>query len=95
MDSLTLSTLAGSVLSLVFAYVPGLNAWYSGQDGQRKSVVMLLCLALTTAGVFVVSCTGIYQVGIACDKIGAIELVKLFLAALVANQGTFLATKRL
>lgn len=95
MDSITLSSLAGSVLSLVFAYVPGLSAWYALQDGQRKSVVMLMCLALTTAGVFAASCSGLYDIGIVCDKIGAVELVKVFLAALVANQGTFLATKRL
>lgn len=95
MDSITLSTLAGSVLSLLFAYVPYLSAWYAKQDGQRKSVVMLACLALTTAGVFSLSCAGIYDTGVICDKIGATELIKVFFAALIANQGTFSVTKRL
>lgn len=95
MDAITLSTLSGSVLSLIFAYVPGLSAWFANLDGQKKSIVMLCGLLLTTVGVFVVSCTGVYDLGIACDKIGAVSLVKLFLAALVANQGTFAVTKKL
>lgn len=95
MNAITLSTLSGSVLSLVFAYVPFLSSWYGDQDGQKKAIIMLCALLLTTVGVFVASCTGVYELGVACDKLGAVELFKVFLAALVANQGTFAVTKKL
>lgn len=95
MDYLALSTLSGSVLSLFFSYIPGLKEWFGLLDGQKKSVVTLCALILTTAGLYAVSCTGIYDVGVTCDKVGIVELVKVFFAALVANQGTYLINKKL
>lgn len=95
MDYIALSTLSGSVLSLFFSYIPGLKEWFGLLDGQKKSLITLCALVLTTAGMYAISCTGIYNVGVSCDKIGLVELVKVFFAALVANQGTYLATKKL
>lgn len=94
MDATFLSTLAGTILSLGFSYIPGLKDWFAGLESQGRAVVMLGVLALTAGGLFASSCAGLY-VSVVCDQQGAIELVKLFFAALAANQSTYLVTRRL
>jgi hypothetical protein len=95
MDSVQLGSLSGMVMSLAFSYVPGLSGWYAAQTAQKKSVVMLVILALCVAGIVAVSCNGWYDVGVVCDKVGLVELAKVFMAVLVANQATYVATRRL
>ncbi len=94
MDATFLSTLSGTVLSLAFSYIPSLKDWYAGLESQGKAVVMLGVLALTAVGLFAASCGGLY-VTVACDQAGAIELGKFFFTALIANQSTYLVTRRL
>lgn len=94
MDATFLSTVAGSVLSLAFSYVPSLKNWYGALEGQGKALVMLVVLALTAISLYATSCFGYYVV-VSCDQAGAIELAKLFFAALVANQSTYMMTRRL
>jgi hypothetical protein len=68
-----LSILAGSLLALLFAYLPGLSGWYQrlGDErlvdqpetnqpdgGTRKRLVMLACLAVTAAASFGLACSG-------------------------------------
>jgi hypothetical protein len=68
-----LSILAGSLLALLFAYLPGLSGWYqrledqplvlkpldrSAGGGTRKRLVMLACLAVTAATSFGLACSG-------------------------------------
>lgn len=84
-----LAGLAGLILSLSFQYVPRLSDWYGKQDAQTKSLVMLASLIVASVLIYGGSCTGLYPLGIACGWGGVAELIRVFLAALVANQGTF------
>jgi hypothetical protein len=89
-----LSSLAGIVLSLAFSYIPGLNTWYDPKPPTTKRLIMLAALAVVTAGVFGLSCSGIFD-SVTCDKNGAITLVTSFVLAMVANQSAYqLSTPR-
>lgn len=88
-DSLTLSSLAGGLLSLVFSYAPGVKEKFGKAKPEEKRLAMLVLLALTAICVFVLGCGGYLQ-AVSCDKSGVIELAKIFVAALMANQATFL-----
>ena len=89
MENNMLATLAGVLLSLAFGYVPGLRDWYGAQDGIRKAQVMAAALLLAGAGVYVTSCYTPFT-AVTCDEAGFWELVEMFIAALIANQATFL-----
>lgn len=95
MDSMTLGALAGSVSSLVFSYFPGVKSWFDGLSSDKKALVNLLVLALVSVGAYIANCYGIYELGLACDNDGLVDLVKLFFATLVGSQTTWLATRRL
>lgn len=84
-----LSGAAGVALSLVLSYLPGAREWYADLDGTRKRVVMLLALLAVAAGSTALSCAGIVNT-MTCDQGGIVALAKALLAALVANQSTYL-----
>lgn len=89
-----LAGLAGVLLSLAFAYIPGAEKWFDALDGTYKRLVMLALLVLAVALVAVASCTQLYDVGITCDQAGVADLIRLFLTAFVANQATFLMARK-
>ena len=86
-DILTYS--AGILVSLAFAYLPGLKVWYEAQ-GDNKGLVMLAALALVAGAAFGFSCAGWFNIPVTCDKPGFENLLVLFVKAVVANQATFL-----
>lgn len=88
-----LASVGGVVLSLAFSYIPGLDTWYAALDGKAKRLVMLGVLFATALAVFGLSCAKLW-VSVTCDQAGAIELVKAFIMAMVANQATFLMSPR-
>ena len=87
MDENTLSLIAGSVLSLFFSYFPGVKGKYEKLTPDYKRVVMLVSLLVSAIGVYVTSCYGIFPT-VECTREGVLGLVKVFILALVANQGT-------
>lgn len=89
MDEAQLSMIAGTVLSLLFSYVPGLKGWYEKLSADFKRLVMLVVLLVTSGAIYGLSCAGWLDM-VACDKEGLIGLVNIFFAALVANQATYL-----
>lgn len=92
MDAAGLSGVAGAILALLFAYIPGLNTWYAGKSSEYKSLLMLGLLALVAGGAYGLACLGWaadFGIAVSCDKEGGIALLKAFLAALVANQATY------
>jgi hypothetical protein len=96
MSAELLASLAGSVLSLIFSYVPGLKSKYDALSTDYKRLVMGGALVVVAAATYGVSCAGYgAQLGvtIACDADGAVGLVRIVVAALVANQATFTLTK--
>lgn len=90
MDSVTLSTIGGVILSLAFEYIPKFHDWYNALDNTTQRAIMAGALLLVALVVFGVSCANLglsWQV--ACDKTGAVGLLNSFFTALIANQATF------
>lgn len=88
-----LAQISGVVLSLALAYIPGVANWYGGKDSKAKAGIMGLLLVIVSGGIFALACarfTADIGLGVACDKASAIQLVQILIAALVANQATFL-----
>ena len=81
-----LSVLAGSILSLVFSYVPGVAPWYAKQVPTRKRGIMALLLVLVSVRVMLYDCQG----NAACLAADWPKAVSVLFAALVSNQATFL-----
>lgn len=91
MTPVLLSSIAGVTLSLLFAYMPGLKTWFGKQDGTKKRLIMAGLLGVSAVGAFGVSCyqpTTILD-NVICTEAGALELVGVYIVALVANQGTY------
>lgn len=89
MTAENLAVYAGVLLSLLFSYVPGLKAKYDALSSDAKRLVMLGALLVIAIGVYTLACAGYYP-DISCDQPGLVELVKIFVAALIANQAAFL-----
>jgi len=88
---------AGVVLSLFTSYIPGWDKWYGGLEAIYKRIIMLVLLFGISAGAIGIACAGwADQVGIAvtCDYEGAVQLGRVFLAAMIANQGIYKLTKK-
>lgn len=82
-----LAGIAGAVLSLALSYIPGLNTKYAGLSEDQKKFIMLILLALCSAGVFAASCAPLLGLAfVECSGGGAIQVVTVFIAALIANQ---------
>lgn len=88
-----LSSIAGIVLSLIFTYVPGVREWWEPLAGSVKQMIMGLMLILVAIGAFALSCANVIA-GAVCDRDGAIGLLWTLIAALVANQSTYLITRK-
>lgn len=94
MTSEQLTIIAGIILSLLCSYLPGVNDAYNNLSGIYKRLVMLFLLLIVSISVFILSCTNLYMI-VPCDKAGALGLIESFIAALVANQSTYLITPKL
>jgi hypothetical protein len=88
MTAETISAIAGVLLSLVFAYFPGVSGWFANLDGTYKRLVMALSLLMVAGGALALSCWQIMYT-VSCDQAGIVALVQSFIAALVANQATY------
>ena len=89
MTAETLSLAAGIALSLIFSYVPGLNAKFKALAPDFQRLIMLGSLAVTAVVVFGIACSGLFEVGITCDQAGAVQLGTAFVLALIANQAAY------
>ena len=89
-----LTTFAGIILALLFAYVPGIKGWYDARTAQEKALVMLFALLVVTGAAFGLTCGGFVAVGVVCTKQGLVELIQVFVMALIANQSTYLIAVR-
>ncbi len=89
MDATTLSGFVGVGLSLAFSYIPGLSDNFEKLETTSKRLVMGLLLVVAAVAVFILGCTNVYA-GVTCDQGGATGLVNVLIAALVANQATYM-----
>lgn len=88
-----LSGAAGVLLSLLFAYVPGLRDWYNIRQSAEKALLMLSLLVIVAGGSYALSCVGPFDY-FQCTQAGGWQVVQVLIAALVANQATFVAAVR-
>lgn len=84
-----ISSIAGIILSLLFSYVPGLNAKFAALEPIYKRLAMLVLLFLTAAGIFGLSCAKLID-AVTCDQEGIWGLIGLFIMAAIANQTTYM-----
>lgn len=90
-ESNVVGMLAGAILALLFGYAPGLRPWYEALEPTRKALVMLLLLVVAAGVLYGAACYTPFDTGgVTCDEPGVWLVVRLFLAALVANQATYL-----
>lgn len=84
-----LAMVGGVILSLLFSYIPKFNEWYAALATTKKSLIMAACILLISLAVYAATCLKIFDFGIACGTNGVIELVRIFVLTLIANQGTY------
>jgi hypothetical protein len=92
-----LASIAAVILSLLASYLPGFSTWYDSTSPNQKRLIMLALLAHTTAGSFGLACAGFadqFGVVASCTEVGAIDLIKAFIAAVIANQAAYAVTPR-
>jgi hypothetical protein len=92
MSAENLSLIAGTVLSLVFSYIPGASDWFTSFDAQVKRLIMLGLIVLSAGIVYGLSCQGwgeSYGIQISCDQSGLVGLVRQVVLAIIANQGVY------
>lgn len=89
MTSELLASIAGIVLSLVFSYLPGASIWFGLLEPIHKRLVMILLILVVAVAVFGLSCSGWWPT-VTCDQAGIHGLIEAFVAALIANQATYL-----
>ena len=92
-----LSQLAGAALSLAMAYIPGLAEWYAGKDGPTKARIMAGLLVVVSVAIFALACAHLiadFGLAVTCDRASAVALVKILIAALIANQAAYLVAVR-
>ncbi|HDZ15212.1 hypothetical protein LCGC14_1503410 [marine sediment metagenome] len=88
-DELALGVIAGTVLSLVLSYAPGVAKVYEGLSKEVKQAVNISLMALVAATIFVLSCANQLDVGVFCTLSGALDLLLLVLYGLIATQGIY------
>ncbi len=87
-----ISLAGGTLLSLFFSYIPGLQNRFNKFDGTRKRLVMLGVLVLFSASVFGLACLGWGEalgITLTCDQAGALSLVRSLIIAIIANQSIY------
>jgi len=88
-----LGAIAGTALSLVFSYIPGVKDWFDGLKPDYKRMLMAVLLIAVSAAIYGLSCYGVVD-AVECTQPGILGLVNVLLAALVANQGTYLISPK-
>jgi len=97
MSAESLSGIVGVFLSLMFSYIPGVKDRYANLRASVKQTVMGILLMVFALAVYGLACAGYaadFGLTITCNRTGAVSLINILLAALVANQGTYLLTKK-
>lgn len=97
MSAEEISIIAGVILTLVFSYIPGINSRFASLAPEYKRAIMLGLLVLVSGGILILACSGsgeMFGTAITCDRAGAIEMLKVLVAAIIANQGVYAISPR-
>jgi membrane-associated HD superfamily phosphohydrolase len=86
------SAIVGFVISLLFSYFPRLNTAYAGLSTEAKSLIMIGLMVLVTGAIVLLDYFDVINAGLTFDKGGIMQIVMTFIAALMANQATYVAS---
>ena len=92
MSAESLSLIAGTVLSLVFSYIPGARGWFMQFEPEIKRLIMLGLILITSAVAFGLSCLGWgidLGISLSCNRTGLLGLVQQIVIAIIANQSIY------
>lgn len=92
MSAECLSMIAGTLLSLVFSYIPGAKEWFMKFDPTVKRLVMLTLIFITAGCIFGLACSAWATdlgISITCNQSGLLGLVQQVVLAIIANQGVY------
>jgi hypothetical protein len=95
MTSDKLAALVGVLISLLFAYLPGLKSWFNKQSSEAKGGITAGVTVLAALAVYGLSCAGWFtQLGVTCSQGGFQQLVTIIIGALVGMGGTYVTLVR-
>ena len=90
MTSEILQGIVGVVLSLLFGYFPPIANWFYAFDDNKKKLIMLGFIAVISAALFAMSCSGLAEpFGLPvweCSQQGVVDFIKIFFTIAIANQ---------
>lgn len=92
-----ISSVAGIVMSLVFEYLPVVSTWYNKLLNNYQKLIMLGVMAVIVASIYAFNCLGWftgYIPVVSCSSSGREAAVLAFIAAMIANQATYLVTPK-
>jgi len=89
-----LSQITGIALSLLFTYVPGAKDWFENLETKYKPLTMVAVNLVVLGAIFGLSCSGVIYVA-PCSVEGGLSMLRLFVQAMIANQATYLVTRKL
>ena len=95
MTAESLSLAAGTTLSLLFSYIPGVKAWFTGFTPEIKRLIMLVLLVGSAGVVYGLSCLGWaaeWGITLVCDRSGLFGLIEQLVLAISANQSIYAIT---
>ena len=93
MDAELLAGILAIAMSLAFSYIPGLRDLFEPLEGKWKQAIMGIGLIIVAGASFGLACGGIADIGLACDRSGALGLLDILIKALIANQSVYFITK--
>ena len=91
--SLSLSAIAGMLLSFGMEYIPGIAPRYDTLTAVQKRLTMLILVIVSSVALFGLSCADLI-IYVECTVRGGLELVGMIGVAIGVNQGTHLLTKK-
>lgn len=92
-----LAMVAGIILSLAFSYIPWFASRYDLLAPEYKRLVMLALLLFVALASIGLACVGVgvdFGLAVTCDRAGIVGVIQAFVFAAMANQSTYLLTKR-
>jgi hypothetical protein len=87
-----IAAVVGAVLSLAFSYFPVLRIKYAALPAESKSGIMIGMNVLAVLGMCFLDYFEVFDFGLLFDKGGIARIIMTFIAAMVANQTTYLAS---
>lgn len=95
MSSEKLASIVGVLISLLFAYLPGLKTWFDKQTSEAKGGITAGITVLAAFAIYGLSCAGWFtELGVTCSQGGLQQLISIVIGALVGLAGTYVTLVR-